>query len=529
LLSRLVADSVATRLWRRDPSLFADVDNAREVPERLGWLDAAVHTADLTDEVAGFVQGCDRDGLQDVYLLGMGGSSLCAEVLRDVAPRPDGRRLTVLDTTDERAIGAVTAALRAETALFLVASKSGSTIEVSTLERHFWGVMDRARAGGAGQHFAAITDPGTALQAHARERSYRHTFLNPPDIGGRYSALSKFGMVPAALLGADLGALSASAAAMARACQQDAGDNPGLALGAFMAFHAREGRDLLTITASPRLHPLGPWIEQLVAESTGKHGRGVLPVVGEPAGEPPAYRHNRAFVMVHDGDDAALTSWTRALETAGHPVFVIHTSPDALAGEFLRWEVATAVAGAVLGVNPFDQPDVQAAKTITKSQLDAFLTSGALRLDPPLRPADGAQLRTHAGDEGRDPGYLAILDYLPVDTERDGEIGEWRAALRNRTGLAVTHGHGPRYLHSTGQYHKGGPDTGLFVIVTSDDATITLVPDTGYSFSVLKHAQALGDFEALRDAGRRVLHVHLDANVEQVMPVLRRLVDDWLP
>ena len=485
---------------------------AEAIRHRLGWLDAPGAVAGHLADLHAFASEARAEGLAHVVLLGMGGSSLCAEVLRDVpGSRRDGCRLTVLDTTDERAIRTVTESLDGATTHFLVASKSGSTIEVTALEQHFWREMRGPRGAAAGRHFTAITDPGTSLEALAAERGYRRTFINPPDIGGRYSALSLFGLVPAALLGLDLDALGESAGRMAADCQADAETNPGLALGAFMAMHAASGRDKLTILTSPDFDAFGPWVEQLVAESTGKESRGVLPVVGEPLGEVKDYGADRAFVVLASAKGAA-TTLGRDLERAGHPVFRIETSAAHLGAEFFRWEFATAAAGAALALNPFDEPNVRDAKTRTSAQLAAKSAHGAFRLDPPFVKGDGYSRResraTH-GASGR-RRYIAILDYLPSDGRRPQLIADLRAAVRRRTGLATTYGIGPRYLHSTGQFHKGGPNSGIFVLLTATDATVTPVPGTDYTFSTLKQAQALGDFEALAANGRDVVHYHLD-------------------
>jgi glucose-6-phosphate isomerase len=500
------------------------------IAARLGWLQAPADMRQKLADVRRLAEGARRDGLRHGCLLGMGGSSLCAEVLRAVSPH-GGRAmsLTVLDTTDERAINQETAAGSAATTLFLVASKSGSTIEVTSLERHFGSVVTRAVGEpAAGGHFVAITDPGTAMVAHARTHRYRETFLNPADIGGRYSALSLFGLVPAALLDVDLDHLLDAGEAMARACREDAAGNPGLALGAFMAENAAAGRDKLTLVVSPALAMLGVWIEQLVAESTGKDGRGLLPVVDEPEADPASYGADRAFVTIGAPGDGAIDTRASALAAAGHPVFRIQTSPDQLGAEFFRWEFATAIAGAALQVNPFDEPNVREAKARTQALLETFRTAGALRVDPPLKPKDGWLIRTHpAGDHPRRWAgrYIALLDYLPADPARTPVISRLRRQLLERTGAATTHGFGPRYLHSTGQYHKGGPNTGLFVLLTAADETTSMVPGTDYSFSVLKQAQALGDFEALVAAGREVIHVHFEAPGAGLASQVERIVE----
>ena len=514
-LQRLIDDGLVARIWKRDTRVFspATADDEKAIANRLGWLDApdgmGAHLAGLQ----AFVDQQRRDGLTDVYLLGMGGSSLCAEVLRETAPAGlRGVSLVVLDTTDERAVNRAASTLVPSKALFLVASKSGGTIEVSALERFFGSLMTRALGDRAGAHFVAITDPGTALGDLARERGYRHTFINPADIGGRYSALSLFGLVPAALLGLDVNAFLAAAISMAARCRTATADNPGLALGAFMAEQAKAGRDKLTILLPDPLAPLGLWIEQLVAESTGKRGHGVLPVVDEPRPDDvAAYGPDRAFVVVDTGQNDATKRTIDALGGAGHPVFRV--AAENLGAEFFRWEFATAVAGAALGVNPFDEPNVRDAKRRTQDLLDAAKAAGTLPVAPPLAPlagVEGVRVREHRApwpDAGR---YVAFLDYLPADAARAGTLDELRARIRQRAALATTRGLGPRYLHSTGQYHKGGPDTGLFVLLTSADETTTPVPGTDYSFSTLKQAQALGDFAALEAANRSVIHLHFD-------------------
>jgi glucose-6-phosphate isomerase len=521
LLQQLLDSRIASRIWQRDSSVFAPESAGAAVHQaitgRLGWLAAPETMAAELPRLHDFAERAGRDGLTTAYLLGMGGSSLCAEVLRDTAPAAQGRiSLSVLDTTDEHAIDQAAADLTPAAALCLVASKSGTTIEVSSLERYFGSLVARAVGDKAGAHFVAITDPDTPLVTHARDRGYRHTFINPADIGGRYSALSLFGLVPAALLGWNLESLLAKAGAMAQQCRDDRDDNPGLALGAFMAEHAVAGRDKLTVLLPSRLAPLGPWIEQLVAESTGKNGRGILPVVDEPLGEPAEYGADRMFVLIDAPDTPGdLDRAAQSLQSAGHPVF--RFAAGDLAGEFFRWEFATAVAGAGIGVNPFDEPNVREAKARTQALLDAFRATGALRVDPPLKPVDGAAgclVREHRATSKttntKDGRYLAILDYLPVDGARMKSLNAMRQRIRAATRMATTHGVGPRYLHSTGQYHKGGPNTGVFVLLTAPDATTTAVPGTDYSFSVLKQAQALGDFDALVAAGRDVLHFHFD-------------------
>jgi glucose-6-phosphate isomerase len=517
LLTRLVDTQFASRLSNADTSAFSvssDPDALASIATRLGWLAAPTGMQSHLAEVRELAESTRTEGFTDLYLLGMGGSSLCAEVLRDVPLSRAGRsRLVVLDTTDERAVRAATDGLAPERALFIVASKSGSTIEVSSLERHFFGVLAKAGRPRPGQQFVAITDPGTTLVAHAAQEGYRHAFVNPADIGGRYSALSLFGLVPAALLGLDVDALLEAARQMAEACRADHASNPGLALGAFMASQSLAGQDKLTVLAAGTLEPLGVWIEQLVAESTGKLGRGVLPVVGEPIGDTEDYGSDRAFIAIITPDGAEVGAAADRLEGAGHPVFRIDTTVEALGAEFFRWEFATAVAGAGLDVNPFDEPNVRDAKARTQAQLVARRATGSFTLDPPLSEGPSGSRREHQGTGTAAPGtagsYIAILDYLPADGRRADAVMRLRAAIRRRTHAATTYGIGPRYLHSTGQYHKGGPNTGGFLLFTAADATATPVPETDFTFSALKYAQALGDFAALAAAGRHVIHYHV--------------------
>jgi Phosphoglucose isomerase len=525
----LISRSVASRISQRDTSVFAPDDTTVRdaIGRRLGWLsapsDMPAHLADLSS----FADEVHADGLTDVYVLAMGGSSQAAAVLRDVPAGGHGAcRMVVLDTSDERTIRAATETLSPERAFFLVASKSGESVDVTSLERHFWSVMAATTADRAGSHFAAVTDPGSPLARLAADRGYRRTFLNPPDIGGRYSVLSLFGLVPGALLGVDLATLLESARQMRERCAADTAANPGLALGAFMAAEAAGGRDKLTLLLPPALAALGPWIEQLVAESTGKAGRGVLPIIGEPVGAATEYGGDRAFVAVllHDGGGTATAA--RRLEGAGQPVFRIRTEADQLGGEFYRWEFATALASAALGVNPFDEPDVQAARARTLAHLEAYRANGALTVDPPFEPGVGYARREHRGAAATgNRRYLAVLDYLPPDPQRLALVNRLRRALRRRTRIVTTYGAGPRYLHSTGQYHKGGPNNGTFLLLTAAaPMTTTRVPDAGYTFAILKQAQALGDFDALAAAGRTVIHYHFDTPVADLSAAIEKVV-----
>jgi glucose-6-phosphate isomerase len=533
---------LARRIWARDTAVFVGSDAPAAVQDaiarRLGWLDAPLAASGHAADLATFADAVRRDGLTNVVLLGMGGSSLCAEVFRDAASsgaaaRP-GCTLSVLDTTDERAIRAAGEALDPVRTLFIVASKSGSTIEVTSLERHFWALVSERLGEAPGRHFIAITDPDTPLERHAADRRYRRAFVNPPDIGGRFSALSLFGLVPASLLGIDIDALGTSAVRMAESCLSDGDANPGVRLGEFMAAEAKAGRDKLTLLLPPAWASFGSWIEQLVAESTGKHGQGVLPVVGEPLGNLREYGPDRCFVSVLDAGapglqtrGSSLPRLTRDLERDGRPVFRIEATLADLGAEFFRWEFATSVAGARLEVNPFDEPNVREAKIRTQQQLESRAATGAFRIDPPFERGRGYSRRESRPSQPAPTGrrrYVAILDFLPVDPARASLFERLRAAIRSRTGLAVTHGIGPRYLHSTGQFHKGGPNTGVFVLLTAADASATPVPGADYTFSALKQAQALGDFDALVASGRDVVHYHLEQPTADFSVTLEKLL-----
>jgi glucose-6-phosphate isomerase len=527
LTNRLLADHVVTRIWSGDPTVWqASPGSAdeRSIQTRLGWLHVAPTIRDGVPRAGALARELVSDGYRAAYLLGMGGSSLCAEVMRVVCGvAPDHLALHVLDTTDEHSITHANATLDPARALFLVASKSGGTVEVASLEQYFWARVSESQGGHAGRHFVAVTDPGTALQRLAESKRYRSVFLNPADIGGRFSALSMFGIVPGALIGADPNVFLGSIATMDD-CRRESADNVGLMLGAFIGAAALDGRDKLTLALPPSLASLGLWIEQLVAESTGKHGKGALPVVDEPLGHPDEYGADRAFVAIATDKDAPDEARLAALEAAGHPVLRLTTTAGALGSEFFRWEFATAVAGAALGINPFDEPNVSEAKHKTKALLEAFAATGALPAAVPAASVNGlsafsptctgsspaAVVRAALASLGaRD--YVAFLSYLPASNEVESAIGAIRQRIRRQHRVATTFGIGPRYLHSTGQYHKGGPNTALAFVITCDDSTQTEIPGAGYTFATLKQAQALGDAETLAAHRRRVVRLHLGA------------------
>jgi transaldolase/glucose-6-phosphate isomerase len=524
----LLDQHVIGRIWRRDVSVWAPSAGpvGQSIANRLGWLDVPTGLKPELDRVEALAEEVRRDGISKVYLLGMGGSSLCAEVMRAVYGVRDGYpQLIVMDTTDEAAITAALGSLDAKHTLFLVASKSGGTIEPASMERLFWQHVSSAVGAGAGRQFIAVTDPGTELARLAEERGYRKIFLNPPDIGGRFSALSLFGLVPGALIGAPVREMLGGGADMAEGCRQENHQNAGLTLGAFIGACAAEGRDKLTVALPPSLAALGLWIEQLVAESTGKHDKGALPVVDEPLGAPGDYGADRCFVAVstdHDAPDAAKLS---ALETAGHPILRLSTRIAALGAEFFRWEFATAIAGAVLGINPFDEPNVSEAKEKTK----AILATGDFSGGAPVASAAGisvfsshfrgstpAQVVRAALDTLGARDYVIFLSYLSNTPDVEASVASIRATIRSRWHVASTYGVGPRYLHSTGQYHKGGPNTLVAFVVTGEDATTTPIPGAPYTFAQLKRAQAVGDFQTLEAHGRRTVRIHFDRGVDPI-------------
>ena len=517
----LLQQSAISRIWKRDVTVWtADREGAvaAAIANRLGWLDVPTGMRPELDRVERVAEDIRRDGITMVYLLGMGGSSLCAEVMRSVYGVKEGHpSLVVMDTTDEEAIAGALARLEPKRTLFLVASKSGGTIEPASMEKLYWEHMSRALGAEAGRHFVAITDPGTGLAELAASRGYRETFLNPPDIGGRFSALSLFGLVPAGLIGGPVSDMLAGGADMAAGCRQENHQNAGLELGAFFGAAARDGRDKLTVLLPPALRALGLWIEQLVAESTGKHDKGALPIVDDPLGTPDVYGADRCFVSVDTEHERIDPGRLDALERAGHPVLRLSTRHQALGAEFFRWEFATAIAGAVLGINPFDEPNVAEAKDKTK----AILAAGDFTGGTPA--ASAGQVSVYSRVKGTTPvqvvrstlqslgpgDYVAFLSYLPAEAQTEQAMAAIRLDIRAKTHCASTFGVGPRYLHSTGQYHKGGPNHAVAFVITGEDATSTPIPGAPYTFSQLKRAQAVGDAQTLEAHGRRTVRIHL--------------------
>jgi transaldolase/glucose-6-phosphate isomerase len=536
------------KFWQRDKSLWTNADEDRW----LGWLDSVAD-----DEITGyatFANEIKREGFDDAVLLGMGGSSLGPEVLATTFGHNSGwPRLRILDSTVPAQIKALEADLDLAKTLFIVSSKSGSTTEPNVLRDYFFKrVGDIVGADKAGRHFIAVTDPGSALEQHAREQGFRNIFHGIPSIGGRYSVLSPFGLVPAAIAGIDIAKLMRATRAMMRSCGPDVppSENPGIAFGIALGAAALRGRDKITIVTSPGLASFGAWAEQLFAESTGKQGKGLIPVDGEPLGRPDVYGDDRFFIaLTLEGDpDTGYNAKLAALEKAGHPVVRIEqSSAENIGQEFFRFEIATAIAGAVLGINPFDQPDVEASKVKTRELTAAYEKTGALPAETPVCSEKSIAVYTDAANAnalrkaGADGGveswlrahfsrigsgdYVALLAYLAHDKDNAARLQPPRLALRDRRHVATCLEFGPRFLHSTGQAYKGGPDSGVFLQITSDDAADLPIPAHRASFGVIKTAQARGDFDVLAERGRRALRVHLKGDVDLGLAALAALIE----
>ncbi|HYV14493.1 MAG TPA: bifunctional transaldolase/phosoglucose isomerase [Conexibacter sp.] len=517
---------VLRRVWTKDDTLWAAGDD--KPSERLGWLTIAERSLERLDELDAFVEQVRAEGFTDCALLGMGGSSLAPEVLRQTFGTREGcLKLHVLDTTHPDAIAALESALPLETTLFLVSSKSGGTLEPRSLHAHFHALVPD------GRQWAAVSDPGTALETLAGEQGFRHVFHGDPHIGGRYSALSAFGVVPGALIGADVRELLERAEVAARAADPslEPGHAPALWLGLALGELASQGRDKLTFVVDEPLASLGLWLEQLVAESTGKQGKGIVPIADEPLGEVDEYGDDRVFVHIHDTTaegDGEVARRLDALADAGHPVIAIPFAEAAdLGALFFHWELAVAVAGAVLGINPFDQPNVQQAKDLTVATIEAYVRDGSF----PAQDS-GAVEGEHAAaalreliDAAGADAYVATLAFLAPDPRLEDALTALRLAIRRRTRAATTVGYGPRFLHSTGQLHKGGPATGTFVQLVDDGSAGVEIPGAGYDFAALVRSQAIGDGSALRSRGRPFLRIHLPGDAAEAVAALARSLE----
>ncbi|HEY7041856.1 MAG TPA: RpiB/LacA/LacB family sugar-phosphate isomerase [Methylomirabilota bacterium] len=536
----LEAREFLDRLWVKDATLWKG--DAATVRNRLGWLTSPTIMRGHAEDIRSFADEVRRLQYSHVVLLGMGGSSSTGEVFNETFGSKMGfPDMLVLDSTDPGAVKHVLESINLSRTLFVVASKSGTSAETMAAYAFFRGQVEAASSPRPGMQFVAITDPGRPLDKLATETGFRRTFLNPASIGGRYSALSFFGLVPAAMVGVDIKLLLERANTMVETCGNEVGvrGNPAVQLGAVLAGLARAGRDKVTLVLSEKIRGLGRWIEQLLAESLGKDGTGLVPVVDEPLGLPTVYGDDRVFVaLVLEGDDTHDPALAK-LADAGHPVLRLTLrDPMDIGAEFFRWPLATATAGAVLGVNPFDEPDVARAKENAATVLTEWRRSHRLPEWSADVEEDGIVLMTKSnkkpGSVSRGlaahlamaaPGdYLAIQAYLTPTAEAGRALQEMRVALRDRLRIATTVGWGPRYLHSTGQLHKGGPTSGLFIQITGDDREDLPIPGAGYGFSTLKSAQALGDLQSLRDGARRVIRLHLTGKQSQTLQQLLQMV-----
>ena len=545
------ANGKVRRLWQRDASLWTGTDEAGW----LGWLSITDDQLQHLDDFRRLAQDVKAAGFTHVLLLGMGGSSLCPEVLALTYGRQPGfPQLHVLDSTDPARIKSIEEKIDLSKTLFIVSSKSGSTLEPNIFKQYFFErVKEAVGADKAGSRFLAITDPGSKMQHVAEADHFRNIFYGLPSIGGRYSALSNFGMVPAAAMGLDVQKFLDRTEEMVQACMScvQVEENPGVVLGIILGTAARNGRDKVTIVASPKIFDLGAWLEQLLAESTGKQGKGLIPVDREELGPPELYGNDRvfAYIRLESAPDASQDAKVAALEKAGHPVVRISMADTYdLGQEFFRWEIATAVAGSIIGINAFNQPDVEASKVATRNLTSEYEKSGSLPAEKPFFEGDGIKLftdeknaaeltkaaandkslagylrahlnRLHAGD------YFAIFAYVQMNETNEQHMQNVRLSIRDKKHVATCLGFGPRFLHSTGQAYKGGPNSGVFLQITCDDAQDLPVPGQRYTFGVVKAAQARGDFQVLVERNRRALRVHLGKDLKAGLAALQNAVE----
>ena len=558
-LAALQSEHVTERIWARDYTVWKP--SPIEISNRLGWLDSPWNMGDRLAEIDAVVETIRQDGYRHALLLGMGGSSLAPETFRKVFGVKTGYlELAILDSTDPATILSFAQSLDLSRTLFIVSTKSGGTVETFSFMKYFYNqVLAALGQKEAGRHFIAITDPGSGIADWAERLDFRHTFLNDPDIGGRFSALSCFGLVPGALMGMDIGRLLAFARAEGErekppssdksaalndwheegggkksspgGSQKGCNSQPGETLisadllGTALGELAKMGRDKATFFLSPQIESFGAWLEQLLAESTGKDGQGILPIVGEPPGPPEVYGEDRVFIKVSIGEDNRHSNLLAALRQAGHPVMeLLMEEPYALGGQIFLWEMVTAVAGQRLDVNPFDQPDVEAAKVLARQMVAAYRDEGRLPEESPAWSSeaidvfgDATSLRDFLA-QAKAGDYVALQAYVSPTPEMDLALTNLRLHIRGRYRLATTVGYGPRYLHSTGQLHKGDGGTGLFIQITATDPEDVPIPDepaqspSSITFGALKAAQAMGDRQALINSGRRVIRLHFRKN-----------------
>jgi transaldolase/glucose-6-phosphate isomerase len=548
------AGNKMARLWRGDPSLWTSDDEDKWV----GWLPIVGEQLKQLSQFTAAAADAAKAGFTHALLLGMGGSSLCPEVLKVTYGKQAGHpELHVLDSTDPAQIKSIEGQVDLARTLCIVASKSGSTLEPNIFKQYFFDRMQQTVGKDkAGEHFIAITDPGSKMQQVAEHDHFRKIFFGVSSIGGRYSALSNFGMVPAAIMGLDLDKFLQRTNEMVQACRPEvpAEQNPGAVLGAILGTLGNLGRNKVTIITSPGIHDLGAWLEQLIAESTGKIGKGLIPVDREALGAPEVYGNDRVFAYLRlaNEPDTAQKQKLDALRAAGHPVVEIELADTYdLGQEFFRWEIATAVAGSILKINPFNQPDVEASKIVTRQLTEAYEKTGKLPEESPIFDEGGIKLFTdernavnlkklarsdqsltgllRAHLSQLSPGdYMALLAYIEMNGPHEDTLQAMRHAVRDRKHVATCLGFGPRFLHSTGQAYKGGPNSGVFLQITCDDAKDLPVPGQKYTFGTVKAAQARGDFQVLADRKRRALRVHLNANVDAALKTLEKNVVEAL-
>ncbi|MGB2897354.1 MAG: hypothetical protein WBB65_14470 [Anaerolineales bacterium] len=544
-LEVIQGQDILKRLWKHDHTVWKP--EADEISNRLGWLQAPTDMKEVVPDLTKFTDDIRKAGYQYVVLMGMGGSSLAADVFRTTFGIADGYPdLYILDSTDPGAILNLQEKIDIIKTIFVVSTKSGSTVETLSLFKFMYTkIANTVGLDQAGGHFVAITDPGSDLEKLANKEHFRRIFLNNPDIGGRYSALSYFGLVPAALIGVDIDRLLGRALSVAHASGEEANvdEIPAAKLGVALGELAQTGRDKLTFIISPEVENFGDWVEQLLAESTGKEGKGILPVVGEKLAAAHTYGNDRVFVWLHLKDDKSLSKAFATLIEAGHPVIeIVMGDVYDIGGQFFLWEMATAIAGQRLGINPFDQPNVESAKTKAREMMAAYLEQGQLPAEAPLFAVDEIKIySTPSGFTfspfekerpslkeifegflgGADPGaYITLQAYLPDTDETSRALSVLRHRLRDRTGFATTLGFGPRFLHSTGQMHKGDGGNGLFIQITSEKLDDLAIPNeagedgSSIDFGVLIHAQALGDRQALHEEGRKLISFHLAGDVQ---------------
>ncbi len=528
------------RIWAQDAAVWQpEPEHQAEITNRLGWLMLPTRCLAQLDRLSTFADEVRRDGFEHVVLLGMGGSSLATWACERIfGSAPGYPSLSVLDSTVPAEVAASTRDVDPARCLFIVASKSGTTTEVLSFFEYFYQQVKTVKGDQAGENFVVITDPGTPLAQTSHQRGLRATFENWSDVGGRYSGLSYFGMLPAALMGLPLREILEGGQAMAEACGPSVltDENPGAVLGALLGCSLASGRDKVTFLISPALQSLGDWVEQLLAESTGKEGTGLIPVVGEPLGDVGAYGDDRLFIHIHLAEDDRLSPTTAMLAAIGHPVVEIEMADvNSIGQEFFRWQFATAVAGALMHINPFDQPNVQESKDKTREMLDYYSRQSRLpHRDPDLIEDE----LTVYGDPGagsvRDAlaalfarvnprDYVGVMAYLPRTASTDDALAAMRADIRDELRVATTAGYGPRFLHSTGQLHKGGPNTGVFLQLTARDSTTVDIPGHDYDFATLKNAQACGDLEVLREHDRRIIRIDLGNDIDRGMAQLAKL------